>query len=247
VSRRVLQLVADYGPGDLAFAELAQLLELVLPEAAMRLTSVPPGDSLAGGWCAARLALCPGPPGRLVVVDVAPSGPAHQCVGRTRDEVEVVAADTGWAWSFLAEELCGPYHLEVPAGAGPVRSPRLLAEAVVRVVKRQPHGVCEPMPADRIPRVPDSVVAFVDCDGNLETTIPYRRMASERVSVRIGDVAATALVTDGRAPLGEGALALQPGTRPYSALTVGGGSAAALFGSPRGGAPVALGPAEARA
>ena len=248
MSERLVQLVADYGPGDLAFAELAQLLELVVPDADVRLTTVPAFDSLAAGWCAARLAMCVGPPGRLVVLDVAASGGARHCVGRARDNVDVVAANTGWAWSFLAGEVSGPRFLEVPAGNGSVRFPQLLAEAVARVSNRQPHGVCEPVPAEQIPPIPESVVAFVDCDGSIETTIAYAPGAvGDRMRVHIGDFAATARVTDGRAPVGEGALALRPGVRPFSALTVGGGSAAELFGGPRGGAPVALTPAEAPA
>jgi hypothetical protein len=245
MSGRLVQLVADYGPGDLAFAELAQLLELVVPDADVRLTTVPPFDSLAAGWCAARLAQCPGPPGRLVVLDVAASGGARQCVGRARDHVDVVGANTGWAWSFLAGEVSGPSFLEVPAGNGSVRSPQLLAEAVVRVSNRQPHGVCGPVPAEQIPPIPDSVVAFVDCDGSIETTIAHAPSAvGDQMRVHIGEFAATAQVTDGREPVREGALALRPGVQPFSALTVGGGSAAELFGGPGGGAPVALVPTE---
>ena len=67
---RLLQLVADYGPGDLAFAELLQCLALVLPDAEVRATRVPPGDTLAAGFCVARLALGDGPADRLVVHDV---------------------------------------------------------------------------------------------------------------------------------------------------------------------------------
>jgi hypothetical protein len=66
------------------------------------------------------------------------------------------------------------------------------------------------------------------------------------MEVQIGDVTATALVTDGSAPPGEEALALRPvgstrgGGRSFSALTVRGGSAAELFGRPSAGAPVSL-------
>jgi hypothetical protein len=239
MSGRLVQLVADYGPGDLAFAELAQLLELVVPNADVRLTTVPAFDSLAAGWCAARLALCAGPPGRLVVLDVAASDGARQCVGRARGHVDVVGANTGWAWSFLAGGISGPCFLEVPAGNGSLRSPQLLAEAVVRVANCQPHGVREAVPAEQIPPIPESVVAFVDCDGSIETTIAHAPGAvGDQMRVHIGEVAATAHVTDG--PVRDGALALRPGVQPFSALTVGGGSAAELFGEPRGGAPVAL-------
>jgi hypothetical protein len=246
-TRRLVQLVADYGPGDLAFAEMAQLLEFVVPDAEVRLTRVPTGDTLAAGWCAASLGLCEGPPGRLVVVDVTASYGARHCVGRARDGVEIVGPDCGWTWSLLAAEVCGPCYLEVPARHALADTPQLLGQAVVRVARRQPHGVRELVPDEEIPAVPDSVVAFVDCDGSLETTIPHRAdTVGRQMQVRIGDVTATALVTDGSAPPGEQALALRPtgstrgGARSFTALTLHGGSAAELFGSPPGGATVAL-------
>ena len=238
MTRRRVHLVADYGQGDLAFAEIAQALELAVAGAEVRLTRVPASDSLAAGWCAATLALCPGPPGRLVVIDVAAPDGDHYCVGRTAGGVEVVSSNSGWAWSFLAGEVSGPYCMEVPAGE---RAAQLVAEAVVRVAKRQPHALLEPLLHEEIPPVPESVVAFVGCDGSLETTIPYTSsVVGERVRVRIGDAAATALITDGHAPVEDGALALCPGPRSNSALTVRGGSAAELFGSPSSGAPVAV-------
>ena len=233
-----MHLVADYGQGDLAFAEISRVLELVVASADVRLTRVPASDSLAAGWCAANLALCPGPPGRLVVIDIAASEGDHYCVGRTADGVEVVSANSGWAWSFLAGEVSGPFCMEVPAAE---RAAQLVAEAVVRVAKRQPHALLAPVPHEEIPPVPESVVAFVGCDGSLETTIPYTPgVVGERVRVRIGDAAATALITERGAPVEDGALALRSGPRSNSALTVRGGSAAELFGSPTSGAPVAV-------
>jgi hypothetical protein len=233
-----VHLVADYGQGDPAFAEIAQALELALAGAEVQLTRVPASDSLAAGWCAANLALCPGPLGRLVVIDVAAPEGDRYCVGRSADGVEVVSANRGWAWSFLAAEVSGPFCMEVPAGE---RAAQLVAEAVVRIAKRQPHALLERLRREEIRPVPEAVIAFVAVDGSLETTIPYTPgVVGERVRVRIGDAAATALVTEARAPVEDGALALCPGARSNSALTVGGGSAAELFGSPASGAPVAL-------
>ena len=50
MSRRRVHLVADYGQSDLAFAEIAQALELAVAGAEVRLTRVPASDSLAAGW-----------------------------------------------------------------------------------------------------------------------------------------------------------------------------------------------------
>ena len=43
-------VVADYGHGDLAFAEVAQRLCLHLPEATLVLTPVPAFDTVSAGF-----------------------------------------------------------------------------------------------------------------------------------------------------------------------------------------------------
>src|SRR5688572_8998949 len=55
----LVHLVADYGPGDLAFAQTLQRLVLVAPEAQLCPTLA--ADTLAAGLCVAALALAAGP------------------------------------------------------------------------------------------------------------------------------------------------------------------------------------------
>ena len=62
----LVHLVADYGLGDLAFAEAAQRLVQHLPDAQLVLTSVPAFDTLSAGFCIAQLALSDGPVDRIV-------------------------------------------------------------------------------------------------------------------------------------------------------------------------------------
>ena len=47
----LVHIVADYGQGDLAFAEVVQRLKLYLPDAEPVLTPVPPFCTLAAGFC----------------------------------------------------------------------------------------------------------------------------------------------------------------------------------------------------
>lgn len=68
----LVHLVADYGVGDLAFAEVSQRIVRALPEAWVHSVPVAPFDTLAAGFCVAQLALTDGPTGRLVVHNVAP-------------------------------------------------------------------------------------------------------------------------------------------------------------------------------
>ena len=51
----LIHVVTDYGPGDEPFVGLTRRLAIVAPKAEVVLTPV--CDSLAGGFCVARLAL----------------------------------------------------------------------------------------------------------------------------------------------------------------------------------------------
>jgi len=68
----LLHIVADYGYGDLAFAEVVQRIRTHLPDAEPVLTPVPPFATLAAGFCIAQLALNAAPPGTIVYHNVAP-------------------------------------------------------------------------------------------------------------------------------------------------------------------------------
>lgn len=68
----LLHLIADFGPNDLAFAEVIQRFKLFMPEAEPVVTPVPPFATLAAGFCAAQLALNDAPPGTVVFHNVAP-------------------------------------------------------------------------------------------------------------------------------------------------------------------------------
>lgn len=251
---RLLQLVADYGPGDLAYAELVGRLELLLPGVEVVPTCVPVGDTLAAGFAVARLALGDGPPDRLVVHDVAwpePPGPGERHLfTRAHDGVTVVGSNAGWTWSFVAGAICDICELEVPAE----RSPHLLAKAVVRVARHHSHALCPPVPRERIRPLPEGVVVHVDGRGNLETTIAeLPAPAGRRVVLSIGEISASALVHDGHPPAVRDELTVGPGSTDWPLRSGGrrrlvevafpGGSAAEHFDSPSTGAPIGLQPA----
>jgi len=53
----LIPVVADYGPGDLAFAEVAQRIKLYLVETELLYTPVPPFATSTGGFWVAQLGL----------------------------------------------------------------------------------------------------------------------------------------------------------------------------------------------
>ena len=54
----LVHIVADYGAGDLAFAEVVQRFRLHLPDAEPVLVPVPPFCTVAAGFCRLLEGLC---------------------------------------------------------------------------------------------------------------------------------------------------------------------------------------------
>ena len=84
----LVHIVADYGTGDLAFAEVVQRIKLHLPDAESVLVPVPPFCTVAAGFCIAQLGLHPAPPGTLIYHNVAPR----------EDDEAARAGNAGNAW-----------------------------------------------------------------------------------------------------------------------------------------------------
>jgi hypothetical protein len=256
-----VHLIADYGAGDLAFAEVSQRLALALPGAQVHATPVAAFDTLAAGFCVAQLALTEGPSDRLVIHNVAPRrdepGPraANEgerfCAGRTTDGVLVVGPNSGFSFSFCAPELKSLCYLAVPAGGSQFRSRDLLPPVLPAVLVADGRAVEREVPPERVPEPPESVIAYVDGYGNLKTTVDDApALPGARVLVRIGPVSGTAIVSDGTFAVAEGELALAPGSsgwpshtgrrRAFYELFLRGGSAAQRFADPSPGTPVCL-------
>lgn len=259
----LVHVVADYGAGDLAFAEVQQRLLRHLPGAAVVPVPVPPFATLAAGFCAAQLALGEGPADRVVFHNVAPrqddEDPRAENEGealvaaRLDDGTLVVGPHAGHAFSFLRGEVDELRRVDVPAAGSQFRSRDVFPAAVARLAAGDDGLLAEAVPWDEVPEVPASALAYVDGYGNLKTTlVDLPAGEGERVVVRIGDVAAPATAGEGTFEVPEGQLALAPGSsgwptraggeRRFLELLLRGGSAADRFGGPAPGARIEVEP-----
>jgi hypothetical protein len=82
----LVHIIADYGHGDLAFAEVVQRLKGSLPDAEPLLTPVPPFATLAAGFCVAQLGLNPAPAGTLIYHNIAPRQDTQEARGGNAGE-----------------------------------------------------------------------------------------------------------------------------------------------------------------
>ena len=245
----LLTVVADYGVGDLAFAEVRQRFAKLLPDAEVTGLPVPAFDTVAAGFCVAQLALGDGPDDRIVYANVAPredeDDPREDNAGeplaaaRLGSGVLVVGVASGFSLSFLAAAGIEVRAVTVSDAGSQFRS-RDVFPAAVAALARGEDVLAGPI---TVPPPPERAVVYTDGYGNLKTSWhePPGPVGST-VRVRIGDRTAPAVVSDGVFAVPAGAMSFAPGSsgwdRPFYELLIRGGNAARIFGSPANGTAV---------
>jgi hypothetical protein len=255
----LLHLIADYGLGDLAFAEVRQRLGMLLPDAAVVVTSVGPFDTLGAGFCIGQLALNDGPQDMVLYANIAPrqdeEDPRRDNAGerlvaaRLASGALVVAPNAGYTFSFLRDEAEELREVEVPEAGSQFRSRDLFPDVVARLARGDIGPLGSPLPDEAVPAFPERVVAYTDGYGNLKTTwteLPAQPGA--RVGIAVGDQRGFAVVSDGAFEVPVGETSFAPGSSGWRRRSGGsvaflelfrrGSSAAALFGHPPAGTAV---------
>ena len=257
----LVHIIADYGYGDLAFAEVVQRIRVHLPDAEPVLTPVPPFATLAAGFCVAQLGLNEAPAGTIIYHNVAPreddpeARPGHAgerlAFARLPTGVRVIGVNAGHAFSFVrdaAEEL---RWAAVPAEGSQFRSRDLFPQAAGAIALAQPDALADAVDTADIPDVPAARVAYVDGYGNIKTSIKRGEIdvsSGTPVRVRIGHAERDAIASDGSFEVEPGQLAFAPGSSGWMdardgetrwmELFLRGGNAWELFGRPAVGARI---------
>ena len=259
----LVHLVADYGQGDLAYAEVRQRLALHLPDADVVYTPVPPFDSVSAGFVIAQLALTEGPPDRLVFHNVAPrmdeDSPREDnegeqlLVAHMPDGAIVVGAASTYTFSFLKDEAKSLHEVEVPPTGSQFRSRDAFPGLLPALLAGDDSVLGAAVSPDTLREPPARRVAYVDGYGNLKTTWsePPAESGTE-VTVRIGAHEARAVVSDGTFAVPRGQMSFAPGSSGWRRrdgsevrwleLLARGASAAEIFGFPDAGTPVEVSP-----
>src|SRR3712207_3957163 len=221
----LVHIIADYGLGDLAFAEVVQRIKLYLPDAEPILTPVPPFSTLAVGFCVAQLGLNDAPAGTLIYHNVAPrtdeDAARHDNAGerlafaRLPTGVRVIGVHAGYAFSFVRDAAAELRWAAVPAAGSQFRSRDLFPQAAAAIALGQPDALAEELrPAD-IADVPPNRVTYIDGYGNVKTTIRLDASAMHagtRVRVRIGEIEQEVVASDGSFNVEPGQVAFAPGS-----------------------------------
>ena len=251
-----INLIADYGIGDPAFAEVSQRLNQNLPSAQIYCLSVPPFSTIATGFWIAQLGLNPGASKRLIFHNCAPRQDNPEARSNNEGEgltyvklhngVEVVGVLAGYTLSFIKEEAIEINTIEVSRGGSQFRSRDVFPQAAAAIALCDYSLVGSKISPSQIPDLPTDRVAWIDGYGNIKTTIPASSIdlpLSSKVTVRVGDVVSDAIYSDGSFRVPEGTLAFAPGSSGWQRkdgqkvewmeLFLRGGNAWSRFGEPK--------------
>jgi S-adenosylmethionine hydrolase len=259
----LVHIIADYGTGDLAFAEVVQRIKAHLSDAEPVLLSVHPFSTLAAGFCIAQLGLNAAPPGTLIYHNVAPReddqaarpGNAGERLtyARLPTGVRVIGVNSGYALSFIKDVAEKLRWAASPAEGSQFRSRDLFPQAAAAIALGLPSALGDEIDARALPTLPFSVIAYVDGYGNLKTTIAYNAKKvrpGKRIRVRVNDHEHEATVSDGAFAVRHGELAFAPGSSGWPMrhganvrwmeIFLRGGNAWCLFKKPAIGSTVSI-------
>jgi hypothetical protein len=258
----LVHIIADYGQGDLAFAEVVQRIKFFLPDAEPVLTPVPAFSTLAAGFCVAQLGLNEAPAGTLIYHNVAPRADDEEARAENASErlafarlptgVRVIGVNAGHTFAFIRDAAEEIRWAAAPAAGSQFRSRDLFPQAAGAIALGRPDALGKPIAQADIPDVPGARVAYIDGYGNLKTTIaPDARHGSAGIAVRvrIGAVELDAVASDGSFEVEPGQLAFAPGSSGWTIggretrwmeLFLRGGNAWEAFGRPAAGARIVV-------
>lgn len=259
---KLVQIIADYAPGDLAVAEVIGALSGELSgEYRWHFTSVQSFDTVSTGFAVAQLGLQGTEKGTIIYANCAPR--QDLATARHNNEGEgllfgilengtpVVVVNSGYSLSFIRENLKELYKTNANSGGSQFRSRDIFPRVVGQVAKGDLSFCGDKLDPERvIPAPPSSAIAYVDSFGNLKTTIrdgdPIVRNLEpgQRIHATIQGIERTLTVAAGSFNVEEGDIAFAPGSSGYGQrfweIFQRGGSAFESYGKPRVGTRIAL-------
>jgi len=259
----LIHLICDYGPGDMAWAEVVSAFRHSLPATAhIHMTSVRPFDTIATGFILAQLALAEEnlrPKDLIVFANTAPRKDNKKARANNEGEgllfltlkngVQSVVVNSGFSLSFIKEQIQELWSTKVEDAGSQFRSRDFFPPVVGLAVNNDFSFLNHKLdPLETIPEPPSHVIGYIDSFGNIKTTIrqndpkiAYLR-PGDRVRIRIGSFIRTATVATGSFNIMEGDLALAPGSSGWNnrfwEIFQRGGSAAGEFGQPTTGSSI---------
>lgn len=262
---QLVHLICDYGPGDLAWAEVcAAFYKQLSSMVRIHQVSVPPFDTVATGFALAQLALSDSnlrPEEMIIFANTAPRKDNPRARKDNEGEgllyvtlkngVNVVAVNSGYSLSFVKDQIKELWSTNCEDKGSQFRS-RDFFPQIVGLAEKQDFSFLNHKlsPDSTVPDIPESVIGYVDSFGNIKTTLRHGHESvvdlnpGDRVTIKIGSRVRTATVATGSFNIMEGDLAFAPGSSGHDSryweLFKRGGSAWLDFGQPANGVSVKI-------
>lgn len=263
--QKLIHMIMDYAPGDLALAEVVSALAAQVPgDYHWHITSVHSFDTISTGFTVAQIGnQSEGlrPSDTIVYANCAPRKDRKEARSNNEGEgllygvlksgVKVLVVNSGYSMSFIRDELAELWSVHVDTGGSQFRSRDNFPKIVGQAAKGDTSFIHERLnPYELISEPPRSAVGYIDSFGNLKTTlrdgdaILSSLKPGQRVAVEINGVEMTATVAAGSFNVQEGDIALAPGssghTKKYWEIFQRGGSAWHTYKKPRPGSPIVV-------
>ncbi len=196
----LVHVIADYSPGDLAFAEMISALTKHLPENYDTWgTSVASFDTIALGFEVAQLGLqdpAIRPEKTLIYGNCAPRKDGGEPRARNEGEVivygllsngvPILVVNSGYSLSFVRDEIKELWTIDIDTGGSQFRSRDVFPLLVGQIARGDRSFLGTRLePLNAIPAPPVGVIGYVDSFGNIKTT--YRQGDPEVANLRTGD------------------------------------------------------------
>ncbi|MEK7165692.1 MAG: hypothetical protein AAB874_02695, partial [Patescibacteria group bacterium] len=247
-----IQLVADYGKGDPAFAEVTQRLKFLAPQSQINPVAVPKFSTIATGLWIAQLATVNAFGGLVIYSNTAPRKKAgehedmtykgkfgHLAYTILENGVYVIAVHYGYAFSFLKKRMKNFRLVNVSNVGTQFRSRDNYPDAVIGLVKGDKKYQGEVIPFGTIPDEPENILGFIDGYGNLKTTNRISKLnykSGDKIRITLNGVTHVATVADQAYHVADGELVYAPGSTGgedrFQEIWVRNGSAYEVFDRP---------------
>lgn len=253
-------VIADYGVGDGAFAEVAARLRAIHGGMSAEKLSVAPFSTISTGFWIRQMGIEDAYPGMVAFSNTAPRGSpeAIRWQGDERQrllfamldtDIPVFAISSGYNWSFVKDRIKrlddgshAFYDLAIPNAGSQFRSRDFYPQAIARVLAKDISILGEQINPSEIPDVPRDRIAYIDGYGNIKTTtrasqFPPELVASPYIAVQIGSAKGTVynhFVRGQQAGIGDLGLVAgsSGGSDPFLEIYKRGSSVAYAFGNP---------------
>jgi len=246
----LVQIVADYGDGDLAFAEVMQRFKFFLPQAKVLTISVPPFSTLNTGFIIAQLALYNPSRKLFIFSNTAPRTDDKKQRYENEGEklkyaqldngVEVIGVDAGYCFSFIKNNIKKFHLVNVQNRGSQFRSRDYYPQATAGIIMGQkPRWLGPDLPTKFIPSIPSNRIMHVDGYGNIKTTIRYKSVRLKpgtKIRVVINHIYQSGYYANGNFSVKSGDLAFAPGSsggdNPFMEVFLRSGNAWRSFNNP---------------